>query len=295
MNQDGTAFITFLSGTFFYFKGIAFINGCTGSGSSSGDTKGAGVWCDGCAESPVFEDCVASNNVAYNGGGIWADIVGGGVAYLTNCLITANASVGMGLNNNGVGGTYKCSCYKTTISYNTAESTPAAAKYGDFIECQIIGNARSRNTTGKYNNQIIMEGGVFKKCLFKDNKGYGSQSSGLLYVTGEIRDCDFSNNISPQTFIYQGTKEFYNCRFYGTTPSTFGAGYTLYNCIVSNCLYTVDSILPPLFSNSKFILLILLTVAGLLVSTITLSDILIASDISCVTITAIIPSFFNIL
>jgi predicted outer membrane repeat protein len=136
-----------------HFKGIAFINGCTGSGSSSGDAKGAGVWCDGCAESPVFEDCVVSNNVAYNGGGIYADIVDEGLAYLTNCLITANASV-------SVGGTYKCSCYKTTISYNTAADTPAAAKYGDFLECQIIGNARSRNTIGKYNNQIIMEGGV---------------------------------------------------------------------------------------------------------------------------------------
>ena len=229
-----------------HFKGIAFINGCTGSGSSTGDTTGAGVWCDGCAESPVFEDCVVSNNVAYTGGGIYADIVGGGLAYLTNCLITANAVT------NSVGGTYKCSCYRTTISYNTAANTPAAAKYGDFIECQIIGNARSRNTTGKYNNQIIMEGGVLKKCLFKDNRGYGSQSSGLLYVTGEIRDCDFSNNLSPQTLIYQGTKEFYNCRFYGTTPSKFGDGYTLYNCIVTNCVYAMDQTMPPLFSNSKF-------------------------------------------
>jgi hypothetical protein len=152
-----------------HFKGIAFVNGCTGSGSSTGDTKGAGVWCDGCAESPVFEDCVVSNNVAYNGGGIWADIVDGGLAYLTNCLITANASV-------SVGGTYKCSCYKTTISYNkvtgsSAWSSPAAAWYGDFIECQIIGNARTSTGNEQTSNQIIMNGGLFKKCLFKDNRG----------------------------------------------------------------------------------------------------------------------------
>jgi hypothetical protein len=153
-----------------HFKGIAFINGCTGSGSSTGDTKGAGVWCDGCEESPVFEDCVVSNNVAYTGGGIWADIVGGGLAYLTNCLITANAVTYR------AGGTYKCSCYRTTISYNkvtgsSAWSSPAAAWYGDFIECQIIGNARTSTGNEQTSNQIIMNGGLFKKCLFKDNRG----------------------------------------------------------------------------------------------------------------------------
>jgi hypothetical protein len=222
-----------------HFKGIAFINGCTGSGSSTGDTKGAGVWCDGCEESPVFEDCVVSNNVAYTGGGIYADIADGGFAYLTNCLITANAVT------NSVGGTYKCSCYRTTISSNKASNgAPAAASYGDFIECQIIGNERI-NAARVY-DQIIMNGGVLKKCLFKNNKGKGSQAHGLLQVTGEIRDCDFVNNESSSDngMIYVTdrrdgktlTKVLYNCRFYGKTGTAciLGDGLTLYNCIITN-------------------------------------------------------------
>lgn len=171
----------------------------------------------------VATNCVFTDNVASNGGGIY----GSGAGYIINCQVVSNIAEtgdggGLYINNNS------CIVSNCFISGNIASNSGGGVclQAGKVANCTLSDNTAVYDANWDRGGGGIFLKGVCHNCIIDGNRAGCGGGVYLNGTTGYAIDCLIRDNVSLSTWMFSGG------------GGAFSRAGTLYlnNCtVVSNC------------------------------------------------------------